>query len=39
MINEDGLVECAHCEGLFLPEDMNGEHCADCAAELFGDEA
>lgn len=27
---------CAFCEGDFLPEDMDGEHCRDCADALFG---
>lgn len=39
MIDDDGMQECANCEGLFLPEDMNGEHCRECADEIFGDEA
>lgn len=37
-IESDDLVECAFCEGLFLPDDMNGEHCRECASELFGDD-
>lgn len=36
LVSED-LVECAHCQGMFLPEDMDGEHCRDCAEALFGD--
>lgn len=34
----DELISCAHCEGLFLPEDMDGEHCRECAGELFGND-
>ena len=26
---------CEWCEGQFLPEDMDGEHCRSCAADLF----
>jgi hypothetical protein len=37
-LESDDLIECAHCEGLFLSEDMNGEHCRECASELFGDD-
>lgn len=36
-ISSDELVECANCGGAFLPEDMDGEHCRECAAELFDD--
>jgi hypothetical protein len=36
-ISSDELVECAYCLGAFLPEDMDGEHCRECAAELFND--
>src|SRR3546814_16935706 len=32
----DALIECANCGGDFLPEDMDGEHCCECAEELFG---
>lgn len=35
----EGMVVCEFCEGVFLPEDMEGEHCRDCVVELFGDEA
>lgn len=35
---EFDLVECAHCAGLFLREDMDGEHCRECADEIFGDD-
>lgn len=35
---DDGTVECAFCGGAFLPDDMDGEHCRECAGELFGDE-
>ena len=34
---DDDVVICAHCEGEFLPEDMDLEHCHDCSEELFGD--
>lgn len=34
----DGLVECQNCNGHFLPDDMIGEHCRECAADLFGDD-
>lgn len=33
---DDGLVSCDHCEGRFDRSDMDGDHCRDCAAELFG---
>lgn len=33
-----GLNECAHCEGMFVPDDMEGDHCRQCTAELFGDD-
>lgn len=29
---------CDNCGGEFLPEDMDGDHCRECAEELFGDE-
>lgn len=32
----DAFVECAYCGGDFLPDDMEGEHCRECADELFG---
>lgn len=31
----DGMGICECCEGSFLPEDMDGEHCAECASSLF----
>lgn len=34
----DALIECVSCGGDFLSEDMEGEHCRDCAEELFGDD-
>lgn len=34
----DELTACAHCEGLFLREDMDGEHCRECVCELFGND-
>ena len=34
----DGLVECQNCGGHFLPGDMNGEHCRECASEIFADD-
>ncbi len=33
----EGTVICENCHGYFLPEDMSGEHCLECTAELFGD--
>lgn len=29
--------ECDYCGGTFPPCEMDGDHCHDCAAELFGD--
>lgn len=26
---------CEWCDGSFLPDDMDGEHCGGCAADLF----
>ncbi|MDQ2878539.1 MAG: hypothetical protein M3R41_05645 [Pseudomonadota bacterium] len=37
--SEDGMVTCDYCEGRFDRSDMDGDHCLDCAEELFGDEA
>lgn len=34
---DDGLVSCDHCEGRFDRSDMAGDHCRECAAELFGE--
>ena len=34
---DDGLRGCDACAGDFLPEDLDGDHCRDCADELFGD--
>lgn len=31
----DAFDVCANCSGDFLPEDMDGEHCLECASELF----
>lgn len=36
--NLNGMVMCDNCGGDFLPEDMDGDHCGECAAEIFGDE-
>jgi len=33
---DDDCLTCEHCQGRFLPEDMDGEHCRECAAEIFG---
>ena len=35
-IESDDLGECAFCAGLFLFDDMDGEHCCACSVELFG---
>jgi hypothetical protein len=35
-LSSDPLVSCANCGGDFLPDDMDGEHCLECADELFG---
>jgi hypothetical protein len=35
---DEGLNACVWCEGMFVPSDMEGEHCRQCAAELFGDD-
>lgn len=35
---DDGLVACDHCDGRFDRSDMQGDHCHDCAEELFGDD-
>lgn len=37
--SDDGMVECANCEGMFMLEDMDADHCRECAAEIFGDDA
>lgn len=34
----EGMVRCEWCLGDFLPEDMDGDHCFDCAQEIFGDD-
>lgn len=34
---DDGCLTCEHCQGRFLPGDMDGDHCLECAAEIFGD--
>lgn len=34
----DGMVQCAWCEGWFLPDDMDGEHCRECTHEIFSDD-
>ena len=34
----EGMIICDNCGGEFFPEDMDGDHCLDCAEELFGDE-
>lgn len=34
----DALIECANCGGDFLPEDMEGDHCRQCVAELFAND-
>lgn len=34
----DGTRTCDYCGGEFLPEDMDGDHCFDCADELFGED-
>jgi hypothetical protein len=33
----DAFIDCACCGLDFMPGDMDGEHCRDCADELFGD--
>lgn len=37
-IESDDLLVCAYCDGLFLPGDMDGEHCGACVLELFGND-
>lgn len=32
----EGLVRCDCCGGKFLREDMDGDHCLECAGDLFG---
>jgi hypothetical protein len=32
----DGCLTCEHCRAV-LPDDMDGEHCLECAGEIFGD--
>ncbi len=32
---DEGLLECEWCHGKFDSADMDGEHCRDCAHELF----
>ncbi len=34
----EGMKRCDYCEGFFLPEDMDGDHCVECAGDLFGDD-
>ncbi len=34
----DHMRTCDHCEGAFLPDDMDGDHCRECSDMLFGDE-
>jgi hypothetical protein len=34
-----GVSTCEWCGGDFLPEDMDGEHCRECAHEIFEGEA
>ena len=34
-----GMRSCDWCGGDFLPGDMDGDHCRECAAEIFEDEA
>lgn len=36
--DDDGLIYCENCSGRFLPDDMDGEHCLECAWELFGND-
>lgn len=36
MLDPDGMNHCEWCEGMFVPDDMDGEHCRGCAEELFG---
>jgi len=35
---DDGFDACAWCGGDFVPDDMDGEHCRQCAADLFGED-
>lgn len=37
MDDDEGLIGCDNCGGLFLPEDMDGDHCAECAEQIFGE--
>lgn len=37
--NDDGMVECENCSGRFDTSDMDGEHCRECAAEIFDQDA
>ena len=38
-LEDDDLCACQWCDGKFLLEDMDGEHCRECAQEIFGDDA
>lgn len=31
----EDMKTCDFCEGSFLPDDMDGDHCLACADELF----
>ena len=35
---DDGFEVCANCGGEFDRADMDGEHCRECSAQIFGDD-
>lgn len=37
--DDDGLFTCEWCEGKFVAEDMEGDHCSDCSSQIFDDES
>lgn len=38
MEDDEEFETCEWCGGKFVPEDMDGEHCIDCAVALFEDD-
>lgn len=37
--HNEALKHCEWCEGFFLPDDMDGEHCRGCADDPFDPDA
>jgi len=38
-LEDDALSTCQWCDGKFLQEDMDGEHCRECAQEILEGDA